>query len=93
MAEQPKPTPQQAEQMRKEIQEQRNKKAADKAPTTKTTMGEGKLGSTDYFEFAPKEFYEAGKKAVEPSIIKKAKGGKVRGGGCETKGKTKGRFV
>ena len=24
---------------------------------------------------------------------KKAKGGSIRGGGCETKGKTKGRFV
>lgn len=26
-------------------------------------------------------------------VLKKAKGGKIRGGGCETKGKTKGRFV
>jgi hypothetical protein len=79
--------------MAKKMSDAEIRELESKAPTTKTTMGEGKLGSTDYFGFAPKEFYEAGKKAVEPSIIKKAKGGKVRGGGCETKGKTKGRFV
>ena len=28
-----------------------------------------------------------------PTTIKKAKGGSVRGHGCETKGKTKGKFV
>lgn len=79
--------------MAKKMSDEEIRKLESKAPTTKTTMGEGKLGSTDYFEFAPKEFYEAGKKAVEPSIIKKAKGGSIRGGGCETKGKTKGKFV
>jgi hypothetical protein len=79
--------------MAKKMSDEEMRKLEDKAPTTKTTMGEGKLGSTDYFEFAPKAFYEAGRKAVEPSVIKKAKGGKIRGGGCEIKGKTKGKFV
>jgi len=80
-------------QMAKKLTESEIKKLEDKAPTTKTTMGEGKLGSTDYFGFEPPGFDEAGKEAVRPSIIKKAKGGSIRGCGCETKGKTKGRFV
>mgnify|MGYP003335986859 FL=1 len=80
--------------MAKKMSDEDMRELESKAPTTKTTMGEGKLGSTDYFNLAPKEFYEAGRKAVEPSIIKKkAKGGSVRGHGCEQRGKTKGKFV
>lgn len=30
---------------------------------------------------------------IGESIVKKAKGGSIRGGGCEQRGKTKGRFV
>jgi len=80
-------------QMAKKLTESEIRKLEDKAPTTKTTMGEGKLGSTDYFGFEPEGFDEAGKEAVRPSIIKKAKGGSIRGGGIESRGKTKGRFV
>ena len=79
--------------MAKKLTDAEIRKLEDKAPTTKTTMGEGKLGSTDYFGFEPEGFDAAGKEAVRPSIIKKAKGGSIRGCGCETKGKSKGRFV
>jgi hypothetical protein len=41
--------------------------------------------------------YEDSKKPYVPEILKgvvrKASGGPIRGGGCETKGKTKGRMV
>jgi len=81
----------------KKLTDAETKKLEDKAPTTKTTMGEGKLGSTDYFGFEPSSFNEAGKKAVEPTYVKRKAGGSVkkmaRGGGIESRGKTKGRFV
>ena len=79
--------------MPKKLTDAEIKKLEDKAPTTKTTMGEGKLGSTDYFGFEPPGFAEAGKEAVKPTSFKKAKGGKIRGGGIERRGKTKGRMV
>ena len=74
-----------AKQMEFERQDRRNAAAAAKAPTTKTSMGEGRLfGSAGEDEQAAQN-----RREINRLPAKKL----VRGGGIESRGKTKGRFV
>jgi flagellar biosynthesis/type III secretory pathway protein FliH len=72
----PAPTPAQLEEMRGQVQDLRNEKAAKAYQKRKQ---EGK-------ENGMKKGGSCGSKRY-------AKGGSVRGGGCEVRGKTKGRMV
>jgi hypothetical protein len=77
--------PAEAEKMRKERQDRRDAVAAAKAPNTKSTMGEGRLfGSAVEDEQAAQN-----RREINRLPAKKL----VRGGGIESRGKTKGRFV
>ena len=74
-----------AEKMQKERQDRRDTEAAKKAPTTKTSMSEGRLfGSAVEDEQAAQN-----RREINRLPAKKL----ARGGGIESRGKTKGRFV